>query len=287
MSRKWWLYPSFWLRLLNIVALIALLGKCIVLLFNSRVQIKTPAEQAGMRDAGRMAAALLSYIDPHVREGVTTGDLDTLCRRYIEGVQHATAAPLDYGGLLPGVLTQHLREPCGVAHVALHSIGLSPFPLCGFPAATCISVNDVVCHGIPSPQLELRAGDIVNIDVTVINSDGFHGDTSRMWVIGGKQASDIGWQLVEDTHTALWLGIRTVAPGRTIGDVGHAIGEFADERNLGVVDVRCHHRRQSCGRLLLLLLHTSVATVRCHMVAWPVNAPLLLARADVLRSRHR
>src|SRR5690606_25336844 len=111
--------------------------------------IKTPAEQEKMRVAGRLAGEVLDFIAPHVKAGVTTGELDRLCHDYIVNVQQAVPAPLNYKG---------------------------------FPKSICTSVNHVVCHGIPGDKV-LKNGDIVNIDVTVIK-DGYHGDTSMMFHVG-------------------------------------------------------------------------------------------------------
>ena len=113
------------------------------------ISIKTPDEIARMRVAGRLAADVLEMIGPHVQAGISTGELDSLCHDYIVNVQQAIPAPLNYNG---------------------------------FPKSICTSVNHVICHGIPSDTKILKKGDIINIDVTVIK-DGFHGDTSKMFVI--------------------------------------------------------------------------------------------------------
>ena len=106
-------------------------------------------------------------------EGASTAELDALAHAYTADILGATSAPLGYGGMfaLPAAY-------CDLAHAGLYAVGLGGVPVCGFPGATCISVNEVVCHGVPGPR-RLARGDIVNIDVTVI-ADGFHGDTSRM-----------------------------------------------------------------------------------------------------------
>jgi methionyl aminopeptidase len=241
-------------RVLNVLALVALSSRVAILLYRSQVWIKDGEAQAGMRDAGRLGAEVLSFIDQHVKPGVTTGELDARCHRYINDVQHTTPAPLNYGGLLDlGAGISFPTPICSALHGACWFIGLSPFPLCGFPAATCVSVNDVVCHGVPSFDTFLRKGDIVNIDVTVINSAGYHGDTSRMWVVGETMTQDgtilrqkgrgsrpgqvsEGARLVADTHEALWRGIRAVRPGNTVGDIGNVIGTFARSKKLGIVD---------------------------------------------------
>src|SRR5689334_16853038 len=118
------------------------------------VQLKSPEEIAGMRVAGRLASELLDFLTPKVQPGVTTGELDAIAHDYQVNVQHVVPATLNYAP--PG------HQP--------------------YPASICTSVNHVVCHGIPGDK-KLKSGDIVNIDVTVIN-DGFHGDSSRMFYVG-------------------------------------------------------------------------------------------------------
>ncbi|MBV6416710.1 MAG: Methionine aminopeptidase [Steroidobacteraceae bacterium] len=168
------------------------------------VSIKTPEEQDRMRTAGRLAGEVLDMIGPHVQPGITTEELDRLCHEYIVEVQHTVPANLNYRG---------------------------------FPKTICTSVNHVVCHGIPNDK-RLKAGDIVNIDVTVIR-DGFHGDTSRMFYVGkpGIQAQ----RLTETCFEAMWQGIRQVAPGARLGDIGHAIQTYVEARNFSVVREYCGH----------------------------------------------
>src|SRR5690606_34339628 len=141
------------------------------------IHLKTPAEIEKMREAGRLAAEVLQVVAPHVKPGVTTEELDRICHEHIVNVQQATPANVGYRG---------------------------------YPKATCISVNNVICHGIPSESKVLRDGDIVNIDVTVIK-DGWHGDTSRMYYAGTP--SVMARRLVEATFEAMWRGIRAVKPG--------------------------------------------------------------------------
>ncbi len=173
------------------------------------IALKTPAEIAGMRIAGRLAAEVLDYIGPHVRSGVTTGELDRLCHEYMVQVQGTVPAPLNYA------------PP-----------GYRPFP-----KAICTSVNHQVCHGIPGDRV-LRIGDIVNIDVTVIK-DGFHGDNSRMYMVG--ETSIAARRLCEVTYECMWLGIAQVRPGATIGDIGHAIQSHAEKHGYSVVREFCGH----------------------------------------------
>jgi len=173
------------------------------------VNIKTPEEIAKMRVAGRLAAEVLDFITPHVRPGVTTGELDRLCHDYICTVQHATPAPLNYAP--PGY------EP--------------------FPKSICTSVNHVVCHGVPGDK-KVRTGDIVNLDITVIK-DGYHGDTSRMFYIG--RPSIQARRLCDVTYECLWLGIEAVRPGARLGDIGHAIQTHAEQHGYSVVREFCGH----------------------------------------------
>jgi methionyl aminopeptidase len=158
----------------------------------------------GMRRAGRLAAEVLDFITPHVKPGVTTDALDRLCHGFI--VDHgAIPAPLNYRG---------------------------------FPRSICTSVNHVVCHGIPGDR-KLVEGDILNIDITVI-LDGWHGDTSRMFLVGDK----IGLKarrLVDVTYEAMMRGIEAVRPGLRTGAIGHAIQSYAEARRFSVVRDFCGH----------------------------------------------
>src|SRR5579872_7623735 len=146
------------------------------------ISIKTPDEIAKMRVAGRLAAEVLEMIEPYIRPGVTTDELNQICHVYIVNVQKAIPAPLNYHG---------------------------------FPKSICTSVNHQVCHGIPGSRV-LKDGDIVNIDITVIK-DEYHGDTSKMFVLGNK-ASILADRLIKTTLECLYLGIREVKPGAHFGD---------------------------------------------------------------------
>ncbi len=168
------------------------------------VTIKTADEQDKMRIAGRLAADVLDMISDYVKPGVTTGELDTLCHDYITGVQGAIPAPLNYRG---------------------------------FPKSICTSVNHVVCHGIPGDR-RLKAGDAVNIDVTVIK-DGFHGDTSRMFFVG--KPGVLAQRLAEVAFESMWLGIEELAPGKHLGDVGAAIQQHVEKNRFSVVREYCGH----------------------------------------------
>ncbi|AOU98373.1 type I methionyl aminopeptidase [Acidihalobacter yilgarnensis] len=168
------------------------------------VTIKTAEEIEKMRVAGRLAAEVLDMIEPHVKPGVTTDELDKICHDYIVDVQQAIPAPLNYHG---------------------------------FPRSICTSVNHQVCHGIPGNR-RLKNGDIVNIDITVIK-DGFHGDTSKMFYIG--KSSVAGRRVCEIAHEALWIGIGLVRPGTRLGDIGAAIQQHVESRHASVVREYCGH----------------------------------------------
>ncbi len=157
-----------------------------------------------MRVAGRLAADVLDMITDYVKPGVTTDELNAICHRYITEELEAIPAPLDYRG---------------------------------FPKSICTSVNHVVCHGIPGDR-KLKSGDALNIDVTVIK-DGFHGDTSRMFMVGkpGIQAS----RLADVACEAMWLGIEELAPGKRLGDVGAAIQTHVEKNRFSVVREYCGH----------------------------------------------
>ena len=171
------------------------------------VIIKSPAEIEKMRRAGRLAADVLDMIEPHVVAGVSTEELDRLCHAYMVDVQGTIPACLGYG------------DP-------------------PFPKSTCISVNHVICHGIPAATKILKQGDIVNIDVTVIK-DGWHGDTNRTFLVG--DCSIMAKRLVRVTYEALWRAIDLVKPGATLGDLGHTIQKFAEGEGFSVVREFCGH----------------------------------------------
>lgn len=170
-----------------------------------KVTFKTPEQIAKMREAGRLAAEVLQVVAEHVKPGITTAELDRICHDHIVNVQKAIPANLGYRG---------------------------------FPKTVCTSVNNVICHGIPSDTKELKDGDIVNIDVTVIR-DGWHGDTSRMYVAGSP--SVLAKRLIDVTREAMFRGIRLVRPGATLGDVGHAIQAYAESEHFSVVREYCGH----------------------------------------------
>ncbi|UWR22732.1 type I methionyl aminopeptidase [Sulfitobacter sp. S190] len=167
------------------------------------IRIHNPSDSAGMLAAGQLAASILDEIAEHVFPGQTTGEIDRIIEQKVNDAG-ATSATIGYKGY------QH---------------------------ASCISVNHVVCHGIPSDK-KLKDGDILNIDVTVI-VDGWFGDTSRMYVAG--KLSRKSERLIQVTHDALMLGIEAVKPGNTFGDIGHAIQTFVESHRMAVVTDFCGH----------------------------------------------
>jgi methionyl aminopeptidase len=172
-------------------------------------KLKSPDEVEGMRTACRLASEVLDMLTPHVRPGVTTKDIDRIAHRYMVEVQKTIPATLGY-------------QPPG-------------YP--AYPASLCTSPNEVVCHGIPDDR-PMRSGDIVNIDVTVIK-DGWHGDNSRMFVVG--EASIAARRLCAVTFEAMWKGILKVRPGARLGDVGHAIQTYAEHHGYSIVREFCGH----------------------------------------------
>ena len=150
------------------------------------VTLKTADDIANMRIAGRMAAEVLEMIEEYVVPGVTTAELDKICHDYIVNVQKAIPAPLNYKG---------------------------------FPKSICTSVNHVICHGIPSEKKKLKAGDTINIDITVI-FNGYHGDTSKMFNVG--QVAPHAHRLIKITQECLYKAIDIVKPGIRLGDIGNA-----------------------------------------------------------------
>jgi methionyl aminopeptidase len=167
------------------------------------IRIYGEADFAGMHVAGKLAAQILDEMAPHVFVGQTTGEIDRLITQMVDDAD-ATSATIGYRGY------QH---------------------------ASCISVNHVVCHGIPGDK-KLKDGDILNIDVTVI-IDGWYGDTSRMYVAG--DLSRKSERLIQVTHDALMYGIEAARPGNTFGDIGHAIQSYVEGQRMSVVRDFCGH----------------------------------------------
>ena len=167
------------------------------------IRIYEDADFAGMRAAGKLAAQILDDIIPHVVVGQTTGEIDRIITEMVDA-SGSTSATIGYRGY------QH---------------------------ASCISVNHVVCHGIPGDKV-LKDGDILNIDVTVI-LDGWYGDTSRMYVAGTLPRK--AERLIQVTHDALMMGIEAAKPGNTFGDIGHAIQTYVERHRMSVVRDFCGH----------------------------------------------
>jgi len=175
------------------------------------VTIKSSEEIEKMRIAGRLAADVLHMIEPHVAPGITTQELNDICHEYMVNEQDVIPAPLNYRG---------------------------------FPRSICTSVNHVVCHGIPAEK-KLKSGDIINIDITVIK-DGYHGDTSRMFMVG--KATIQGQRLSRVAYECMKIGIEMIKPGVQLGDIGHAIQMHAEKNNCSIV-------REYCGHGIGLVFH--------------------------------
>ncbi|AKZ66058.1 type I methionyl aminopeptidase [Candidatus Palibaumannia cicadellinicola] len=167
--------------------------------------IKTTEDIAKMRISGQLAAEVLEVIKPYIKPGISTGELDLICHEHITKKQQANSASLGYYG---------------------------------FPKSVCISVNDVVCHGIPSYDQKLKDGDIINIDVTIIK-DGFHGDTSAMFIVG--KPTIIGERLCRITKESLYLAISIVRPGISLRTIGKTIQNVVESANFSVVREYCGH----------------------------------------------
>jgi methionyl aminopeptidase len=167
--------------------------------------IKSQSDIKKMRVAGKLASEVIDMIGSHVKSGISTEELNEICHNYIIEVQQAVPAPLDYKG---------------------------------FPRSICTSVNHQVCHGIPSKDKILKNEDIINIDVTVIK-DGFHGDTSKMFLIG--KPSVLADRLCRVAKECMYKAIEIVEPGLHIGDIGAVIQEHAHKNNFSVVREYCGH----------------------------------------------
>ncbi len=181
------------------------------------IKLHGPAAFEGMRRAGRLAAEILDALAPLVQPGVTTAKIDDVVRQMT----------LD-GGAVPATLGYR-----------------------GYQHSCCISINHVVCHGIPSEAKTLKDGDIVNIDVTPL-LDGWHGDSSRMYLVGDVPLK--ARRLVDVTYECLMLGIAQVKPGAKLGDIGAAIQRHAEANRYGVV-------REFCGHGLGRLFHDAPEVV--------------------------
>ena len=171
----------------------------------AKIALKTPEELAIMRESGRLLASVFAYLDTHMVAGISTMTVNDLVERYIVDVLQARPASkgqYDYQYVLN------------------------------------TSVNQVVCHGVPSSNQDLKSGDIINVDIT-LEKGGFIADSSKMYMIG--DVMPLTKRLVDDTYEAMWAGIRVVKPGATLGDVGHAIQSHAEQHGYSVVREYCGH----------------------------------------------
>jgi methionyl aminopeptidase len=170
-----------------------------------KVVLKNAAELEVMRESGRLLASVFDYLDEKITVGISTMDINDLAERYI----------VDQLGARPASKGQY-----------------------GYQYALNTSVNNVVCHGIPSDNQPLKSGDIVNVDIT-LEQGGFIADSSKMYLIG--EVLPLAKRLVDKTYEAMWEGIRVVKPGATLGDVGHAIQSYAERQGYSVVREYCGH----------------------------------------------
>lgn len=171
----------------------------------AKISIKTEQDIEKLRISGRLAAEVLAMIGEYVKPGVTTEYLDDICHTYIVNTLKVIPANIGYYG---------------------------------YTKTTCISPNEVVCHGIPSAQTLLEDGDIINIDVAIIKDD-YYGDTSRMYYVGHIKPQ--AKKLVDTTYEAMLAGINAVKPGATLGDVGYAIQTVAQREGYSIVREYCGH----------------------------------------------
>lgn len=170
-----------------------------------KIPLRTEAELEKIRIACKLASDVLVMIEPYIKEGITTGELDQICYDYITQVQNAIPANVGYQG---------------------------------YPKTTCISIDEVVCHGIPSDGKRLKQGDILNIDVTVIK-DGYYGDNSKMYIVG--ETNPKSKRLCEVTQEALYTGIRAVKAGVRLKEIGKAIQQYVEKQGFSVVREYCGH----------------------------------------------
>ena len=169
-----------------------------------KIIIKTPEQIEGIRKSSKLAGQTLEYVAEFVKEGVSTEFLNAKIDQYIR--EH---------GAVPATLGYN-----------------------GYPKSCCISINEVVCHGIPSADIILKNGDMLNIDVTTI-LDGYYGDTSKMFTVG--EVSPLALDLIEVTRHGLQLGIQQVKPGNQFGNIGHAISKYVKSQGFSVVYEYCGH----------------------------------------------
>lgn len=171
----------------------------------AEIILKTPEELEIMRKSGRLLASVFDYLDKNITVGTSTMEINDLAERYI--IDQLSARPASKGQY-------------------------------GYEYSLNTSVNNVVCHGIPSDSQILKSGDIVNVDIT-LEQGGFIADSSKMYTIG--EVSPLAKRLVDKTYEAMWTGIRVVKPGATLGDVGHAIQTYAEKNGYSIVREYCGH----------------------------------------------
>lgn len=169
------------------------------------IPLRTEDEIVKLREACKLAADVLIMIEPYIKAGISTGELDRICHDYMVNVQKVIPACLNYHG---------------------------------YPKATCISLNEVVCHGIPSEDKLLKNGDILNIDVTVIK-DGYFGDNSKMYIVG--ETNIRSRKLCEAAQEALYVGLRAVKPGSRLNEIGKAVQKYTESQGFSVVREYCGH----------------------------------------------
>jgi len=171
----------------------------------TEIILKNGHEIALMRESGRLLASVFTYLDKYISVGISTLEINDLAERFI--VDTLNARPASKGQY-------------------------------DFPFVLNTSINEVVCHGVPSAKQKLKSGDIINVDIT-LEKDGYIADSSKMYIIG--DASPLAKRLVEITYEAMWHGIKTVKPGATLGDIGHAIQKFASSHGYSIVREYCGH----------------------------------------------
>lgn len=167
--------------------------------------IKTPQDIKKMKIAGRVAAKVLEMIEPYIKPGISTEEINIICHNYITQIQNSISAPLGYKG---------------------------------FPKSICTSINDVVCHGIPNHLHKLKNGDIINIDITIIKH-GFHADTSQMFIVG--KSTQLAKLLCQITQKSLYLAIQKIRPGIRLKTIGQTIQKFIEEKKFSIVREYCGH----------------------------------------------
>ncbi|UAJ64803.1 type I methionyl aminopeptidase [Candidatus Schneideria nysicola] len=169
------------------------------------IYIKTSDEIKKMRIVGKLAAEVLEFIEPYIKIGISTGELDSICHKYITQVQQSKPASLGYQG---------------------------------FPKSICTSVNDVVCHGIPNINQKLKEGDIINIDITLFK-EGFYSDTSKMFFVGNP--TNIVKKLCDITQNSLYLAIQKIKPGIRLNILGQTIQNAIEKEQFSIVREYCGH----------------------------------------------